>query len=102
MNRQCPKCAIETIPVSGLIVSNFDCGSCGEHIGVRWFYRAVFFVVIVLVTAPSAIAVLAQQGIYAALLWVPFPIGALGYIKARFCPLEVKRRRDDSRRPSGA
>lgn len=83
-------------------MSHFDCINCGELIGVHWFYRAVFFAAILLVTVPSALAVLAQQGVYAALLWTPFPIGALGYVKARFCPLEVKRRKDDSRRPSGA
>ena len=86
--------------MSGLIVSSFDCSNCGEVVGVHWFYRVVFFVVILLVTVPSAVAVLAQQGVYAALLWAPFPIGAIGYIKARICPLEVKRHRDDSRRPS--
>jgi hypothetical protein len=37
-------------------------------------------------------AVLAQQGLYAALIWLPFPIGAIGYFKARFCPLETKRK----------
>ena len=63
-------------------------------------FRVVFFVAILSVTVPSTLAVLAQQGVYAALLWVPFPIGALGFIKARFCPLETKRRRDDSRRAS--
>jgi hypothetical protein len=42
------------------------------------------------VTSLSTIAVLAQFGIYAALLWFPFPVGALGYLKARFSPLEVK------------
>jgi hypothetical protein len=43
-----------------------------------------------LVTSLSTIAVVAQFGIYAALLWFPFPVGALGYLKARFSPLEVK------------
>ena len=68
---------------------------------MRWLYTSVFFVVILLVTVPSVLLVLAQQGVYAAMLWAPFPIGALGYIKARFCPLEVKRRKEDPRRPSG-
>jgi len=31
-----------------------------------------------------------HQGFYAGLLWLPFPIGAMGYLKARYCPLEVK------------
>lgn len=42
------------------------------------------------VTAVSSIAVLAQQGIYTALLWAPFPIGAIGYVNARYFPLGTK------------
>ncbi|MDH3989455.1 MAG: hypothetical protein OEV34_10020 [Gammaproteobacteria bacterium] len=34
--------------------------------------------------------VVLQMGIYAALLWFTFPIGALSYLKARFGPLETK------------
>ena len=67
---------------------------------MHWFYRAAFFIVILLITAPSTFAIFIQQGVYAALLWAPFPIGALGYVKARFCPLEAKRHRDDPRRTS--
>lgn len=102
LNRQCPKCARESIPVSGLIVSSCECLECRAIVGVHWLYTSVFFVLILLVAVPSALAVLVQQGVYAAMLWAPFPIGALGYIKARFCPLDVKRRREDPRRPSGA
>jgi hypothetical protein len=34
--------------------------------------------------------VLAQMDVYAALLWMPFPIGAISYLKARLCPLVTK------------
>jgi len=50
----------------------------------------VFFALIFVTTTLSTIAVLAQQGLYAALIWLPFPIGAIGYVKARFCPLVTK------------
>lgn len=69
---------------------------------MRRLYRTVFFIATAAITIPSVVAVLVQQGIYAALLWTPFPIGAIGYIKARFCPLEVKRRREDTRHASGS
>lgn len=97
MNRQCPGCARASIPVSGLIVTSCECLECRAIVAVHWLYRSVFFVFILLVTIPSALAVLVQQGVYAAMLWVPFPVGALGYIKARFCPLEVKPGREDPR-----
>lgn len=87
--------------MSGLLVSGFECPECRELIDVHYVYRSVFFVVILLITVPSVLAVLIQQGVYAALLWAPFPIGALGFVKARFCPLQV-RRRDSSRRASDA
>jgi hypothetical protein len=102
LDRQCPKCAKHAIPVTGLIVSSCYCPECGALVGVHWFFRSVFFIVILLITVPSTLAVLMQQGFYAAILWTPFPIGALGYIKAKFCPLAIKRRRDDSRHPSDA
>ena len=34
--------------------------------------------------------VLMQMDVYAALLWAPFPIGAISYIKGRLFPLVVK------------
>jgi hypothetical protein len=36
-------------------------------------------------------AVFAQMGFYAAILWFPFPIGSLNYLKVRVCPLETRR-----------
>jgi hypothetical protein len=39
------------------------------------------------ITIPFVLAVLASQGVYAAILLATLPIAALGYIKARFCRL---------------
>jgi hypothetical protein len=72
-----------------------ECPDCGEHIGVQLVYRAIFFVVIFAATLLTTIVVYADQGLYAALLMVSVPIGVIGYIKARFCPLVVKPRLDD-------
>ena len=85
-----------------MLVSNVDCPNCGAFVGVQWLYKAVFFLVIFSITVPSTIAVLAQQGVYAALLWIPFPIGAIGYLKARLCPLETKTKSVDPRGASDA
>jgi uncharacterized protein (DUF983 family) len=97
LNRDCPNCSENTISVSGLIVSNFGCPNCRAIVGVRWLYKAGFFLVMFVVTVLTSIAVLAQQGVYAALLWLPFPIAAIGYLKARFCPLETKQKGIESR-----
>jgi hypothetical protein len=55
-------------------------------------FRAVFFVVILAVTLLTGLFVLVDQGIYAAILMISLPIGAIGFIKARFCPLVVRKR----------
>jgi hypothetical protein len=62
-----------------VIASNFECRNCNTLVGIQWLYRAVFFALIFVTTTLSTIAVLAQQGLYAALIWLPFPIGAIGY-----------------------
>ena len=48
---------------------------------------ALFTFAIVVVTVGTSLAVLSMFGIYAVILWFAFPIGAIGYLKARFCPL---------------
>ena len=37
--------------------------------------------------------VLTLFGVYAVILWFAFPIGAIGYLKARFCPLVAEQPR---------
>ena len=91
MNRRCPGCSRESIPVSELILSDAECLRCHQRIGVQWLFRAFFFVVTFAATAVTAIVVLADQGLYAALLMISVPIGAIGFIKARYSPLVVRR-----------
>jgi hypothetical protein len=76
-----------------MIISDVNCSACGQLVGVHWAFRAVFFVIILAVTFFTAIVVLVDQGLYAALLMFSVPIGAIGFIKARFCPLVVRRRK---------
>lgn len=47
----------------------------------------MFSLAIIVVTVATSIAVLSLFGIYAVILWFAFPIGAIGYLKARLCPL---------------
>lgn len=67
-----------------------ECPCCRSLVGVHRAAAAGFGILILPVTLASSLIVLIQAGFYAALLWFPFPIGALGYLKARFCPLEPR------------
>lgn len=91
MNRVCPSCSRKRIPVASLIMSQTWCPACGAHIKVRKFYAVLFFIVTFVVAAISFVSIMAQQGIYAALIFLPLPIGAIGYVKARFCPLRAMK-----------
>ena len=96
LNRKCPNCSSDSISVTGLIFSNVVCANCGQLVGVHWFFRAVFFVIILVATLVTVFVLLVDQGFYAALLLFSVPIGAIGFIKARFSPLVVKRRASDT------
>lgn len=87
MNRNCPRCGKQVISASGLILAAVDCPACEATVRVKSPYRVAFLLVTIPVTAVSTLAVLAQQGVYAALLWITFPIAAIGYVQARYCPL---------------
>lgn len=50
---------------------------------------------IIAVTIGTSVMVLTLFGIYAVILWFAFPIGAIGYLKARFCPLVAEQPRVD-------
>lgn len=88
----CPNCCAESIPVPGLILSDVNCEDCGKTIGVQWLFRTVFSLVMFATSAVVGFVVLVDQGLYAAILMISFPIGAIGFIKARFCPLVTRRR----------
>jgi hypothetical protein len=66
------------------------CPNCGALVRAHWFYGTLFYLLSFVVTLFSALAVLASQGLYAAILIFPLPIGAIAYLRARFCPLEAK------------
>ncbi len=89
-HRTCPACSQPTIPIAGLLVAHARCPNCDSLVGPHWFFGSLFFLVILIATFASSIAVLSQFGIYAAILWFSFPIGAIGYLKARFSPLVSK------------
>lgn len=102
MKRQCPACQNFSVPISDLIVATGECGHCRAEVNVRGPYRVLFAIVITLIAVPSTLAVLLQQGIYAALLWLPFPIGALGFLRAKVCPLTVVSRAESDAGRRGA
>lgn len=75
---------------SELILSDAVCPRCNETVGVQWLFKAFFSLVIAVATTVVGLVVLVDQGPYAALLIISLPVGAIGYIKARFCPLVVR------------
>ena len=89
-NRICPACSQTSIEVSELLVSDTTCPNCGATIGVHWLFGGFFYALIFVVAGVSTLLVLASFGIFAAILWFSFPIGAIGYLKARFSPLQPK------------
>ena len=90
LHRICPVCSQPSIDVSELLVSNAVCPNCHSTVGVHWLFGGFFYLVIFVVTGISTLLVLARFGIFAAILWFSFPIGAIGYLKARFSPLQRK------------
>ena len=90
VKRECPSCANQTIAVSDVLLSDARCANCGAVVGFHWSISLAFGSVIVPVTLVSTVMVLMQMDVYAALLWAPFPIGAISYIKGRLFPLVVK------------
>ena len=89
MHRICPNCSVKTIATADLIFGDCRCPACGTRVRVNRFASLLFSLVIIVVTVGSSVAVFTMFGIYAVILWFAFPIGAIGYIKARFCPLTV-------------
>jgi hypothetical protein len=100
LNRKCPNCCEESVSVSALILSDTFCPSCGQLVGVQWVFKATFFLIILVATAAVGVLVLVDQGLYAAILMVSLPIGAIGFIKARYCPLVVRKQKPDTTRAS--
>ena len=96
LNRKCPNCSQESVAISKLILSDVRCTSCGQLVGVQWVFKAIFFVAILVATIFVGVVVLVEQGLYAALLMISLPIGALGIIKARYCPLVIRKQESDT------
>lgn len=90
MNRECPSCAVSSIPVKELLFTNYRCAECRELVGVNSIVAAISSFVIFVVATVTTLIVLIQLGLYAALFWFTAPVGALGYLRARFGPLETK------------
>ncbi len=90
MNRVCPSCTIESVSTRDLLFGNCRCGHCRRIVGVRRFASVLANAVIFATAIVSTLIVLIELGLYAALLWFTLPVGALSYVKVRFCPLEVK------------
>ena len=77
------------MPVKRLLFANYECRNCGALVRAHWLYGMLFGILIFMVTLFSTLVILDSQGLYAAILMLPLPIGAIGYLRARFCPLQA-------------
>ena len=89
IHRNCPNCFARTVPLTAFLTSGLACSNCNTRLEAGRVCALGFFVVTFLVTVVSTAAVMATLGFYAGLLWLPFPIGALGYLKVRYCPFKA-------------
>ena len=88
LQRPCPNCAEKTVLVSAVLFSDFRCPNCACVVRVAKAAAAVFNFLILIATVVTTGMIFLQAGLYASIVWLPFPIGALSYVKARFCKLE--------------
>lgn len=102
MKRSCPACKEPSIATGDVLLSDTHCGNCGALVGFHWTVSFAFAAIIIPVTAVSTLMILVQMDVYAALLWMPFPIGAISYFKARFCRLVAKIEHPEHGRTSDA
>ncbi len=78
------------MPVTAVLFAEFRCPNCSGFLRVSRYQAAIFNLLILVVTLATSGMIFLQAGLYAAIVWLPFPIGALSYVKARFCRLEVR------------
>lgn len=102
MKRNCPNCRSNTISVKELLFGNCRCASCLRVVGVHRVAAALSSIVIFTVAIITTLIVLIELDIWAALLWFTLPVGALTYLKVRYCPLETKSEPFNSGGTSGA
>lgn len=91
MVRNCPNCAQPTIPIRELLTGRCRCPSCQLTVGIQPFASFLFSILAIAVTVGTSIGVFMMFGIYAVIVWFMFPVGAISYIKARYCPLVAYR-----------
>ena len=89
VQRDCPNCSQNTVPVSAVLFAPYRCPNCKSLIGFSRFAGAIVNILILAATLVTTAMVFLQAGFYAAIVWLPFPVGALSYLKARFCRLEA-------------
>ena len=83
-----------------LLFGSYPCPMCRFEVRVNRFASALFTLVMIAVTIGTSLMVLALFNIYAVILWFAFPIGAIGYLKARFCPLVAVQAASHGRGPA--
>jgi len=77
------------VPVASVLFARYRCPNCKSLVGISTVPAAIVNALILIATVITTGMVFLQSGLYAAIVWLPFPVGALSYLKARFCSLQV-------------
>ena len=75
------------MPVRGVLFSEYRCPNCRSLVSISRYSAAAVNLLILVATVITTGMVFLQAGLYGAIVWLPFPVGALSYLKARFCRL---------------
>ena len=74
-------------------MGNCECPKCRSIIGAHTIVAAITYPAIVFAAMLWTVVVYKAFGYIYAIVLFPVPIGALGYIVARYSKLQIKRRR---------
>ncbi|MEM6818062.1 MAG: hypothetical protein AAF578_04690 [Pseudomonadota bacterium] len=85
--RTCPHCSNDSVDLGDLVFSDATCASCGAVVRVHPMARIFWNLLIAAVAIPSTFVVGGTHGYFAAIVWFPFPVGSISYLKAWFSPL---------------
>ena len=69
------------------------CEHCDAVVGVHRMAAWLAGCLIAAATVITSLMILINNGFFAAMFWLPFPVGSLSYVKARLSPLQLKERK---------
>jgi hypothetical protein len=91
MNRRCPSCASNTIPVVRLaLFGRPRCSQCRSAVGFHWLFGAAFACLEAVTLGLLVLYLLAAVGVVSGAVLALVALLALSLLAAAIAPLEVK------------